>query len=61
MQLGWTRYDCNKVPQKVEFWQEGVCPDIHNAMQPSWDVYLFHGADSGSPYEWQGTQFDNVR
>lgn len=34
----------------VAVWQEGLCPDGHNSMQPAWDKYLFHGRESGFPY-----------
>lgn len=49
--LAWTNFPGSDKERLVEFWQEGLCPDTHNMMQPSWDMYLFHGPESGWPYK----------
>lgn len=51
LKLGWSQRQKDGTMKDVSFWQEGLCPDSHNMQQPSWDMYLFHGPDSGWPYE----------
>ena len=61
MELGWA----SGSGEKTRFWQQGLCPDYHNMMQPSWDMYLFQYKIDGKlvfPFEdiahqkWQETR-----
>jgi hypothetical protein len=55
-QLGWTMGVGPKA-FRVEFWQDDICPWLHNMTQPPWDIYLFRGknwyAKSAKPSDYQ--------
>jgi hypothetical protein len=44
--------------RRVEFWQDDICPWLHNMTQPPWDIYLFRGKDwralsARPPHDWE--------
>jgi hypothetical protein len=43
-QLRWIMHD-GGTARDVEFWQDDICPFMHNWTQPPWDIYLFRGKD----------------
>lgn len=60
-QLGWERAKADGSGREhVRFWQQGLCPDVHNEYQPSWDMYLFQYVVDGKltfPYEDEGEKY----
>lgn len=41
--LNWMQTNKNGTLVTVDFWQDDICPWMHNFTQPSWDKYLFRG------------------
>lgn len=43
--LQWMAPNASGVLTRIEFWQDDICPWLHNYTQPPWDIYLFRGKD----------------
>ena len=43
--LNWMSRNAAGVLVAVDFWQDDICPWMHNMTQAPWDIYLFRGKD----------------